>query len=117
MSIFQHDIYVPLIIEVPEKSDNVRMSESPLDLQLLLHLRKEIKFFELGLLDELQCHSLARVYFDCTKNFAELPIPDRLDTFEVIHRPCLLPLLIRRLSHQGLVIGEVVICGLHLFIF
>ncbi len=53
LSILQHHVDALLIVEVPEEADDVRMSKAPLDLQLFLHLCKEVKLLQQVLLDHL----------------------------------------------------------------
>ena len=58
LSVLQHHVYALLIVEVTIQSDNVRVSESPLDLQLLFHLGEKVELLEQVLVNHLQCHLL-----------------------------------------------------------
>ena len=51
-AVLQHRVNVLLVIKIPINPHDVRVVEPPLNLQLLFHLRKKVKFFQRRLDDD-----------------------------------------------------------------
>lgn len=74
--VFKDHIHVLLIVEVAIEPDNVRMPQPPLNLQLFLHLRKEVELLKQVLLDKLECNLFVRVSLNRSVNLSKFTIPD-----------------------------------------
>ena len=58
LRILKNDVDILLIVEVTKEADDMWMAQTPLDLELFLHLGEKVELFQQVLLHELESHLL-----------------------------------------------------------
>ena len=95
LTVLKYSVNVLLIVKVAVEPHDVRVLQSPLNLEFFFHLSEKVKLFQCGFHNYFQRYSLLTVFFNRTENLAELSRADSLYAAEVIYGPCLF-FLVRR---------------------